>query len=727
MQVTTSKLLTLILSATLFSFQAIARPTVGLVLSGGGARGAAHVGVLKVLEELRIPVDVVAGTSMGSIVGGLYASGMSVAEIEQTINSLNWDYLLEDDPGRANLSLNRKIQEDLFSTEISPGYNNGSVQLRPGLITGQKVELVLQRLTTQVAHISDFDDLPIPFRAVAADIVTGETVVLKSGNLGRAMRASMSVPTIFAPVEVDGRILVDGGIADNLPVDVARQMGADVLIVVDVGSPLRNKDQITNALTVTDQLTRLLTGRNVIASLSSISADDILIKPILGSITAIQFDRAAEAVPLGEAAAREASAELLNLSLSVEDFASYQANLNRVPSGDRTVRSISLDNRSNVADEVLQKRIDVKTGETLSLDQLEENIGRMHSIGIFEKVGYDLVQHRDGVDIDLFATPKSWGPNYLHFGMSVDGYFDGDNSANLILGYTRTDLNKWAGDWTTLLQLGDEPRFLSYFHQPLGVDLKYFVQPSIDLKKTNWGVFNDGDKIAEYRLVENELEFLIGKDFGTRAALALGLSRINGEIELFTGDPTLPEEQFDDGGIIVRFRYDTIDDIDFPSTGNEIRASYYQAHESLGADEDYIQWRLRLNGFRSFGKHTVGLGMKVGGIEDGTASLSRRLFLGGFFNISGLKPNERFGQYLGIVGAVYYRRYDRIKFLSAYLGGTVEYGGVWDDTDDISSENSLFAGSLFIGLDSPLGPILVGWAYTDEGDDLYFIKLGRFF
>jgi NTE family protein len=288
-------------------------------------------------------------------------------------------------------------------------------------------------------------------------------------------------------------------------------------------------------------------------------------------------------------------------------------------------------------------------------------------------------------------------------------------------------VNKWAGDWTSLLQLGDEPRFLSYFHQPLGVDLKYFVQPSIDLKKTNWGVYNDGDKIAEYRLVENEFEVLMGKEFGTRAALGMGLSRIDGKTELMTGDPTLPEEQFDDGGIIVKFRYDTVDDIDFPSRGSEIRASYYQAHESLGADEDYKQWRLRFDGFRSFGKHTVGLGMRVGGTEDGTASLSRRFFLGGFLNISGLKPNERFGEYMGVVAAVYYRKFDRIKFLPTYIGGTAEYGGAWDDTDDISSENSLFSSSLFLGLDSPLGPILLGLAYTDEGDDLVFLKIGRFF
>jgi NTE family protein len=720
------KLLILMLSAASMAVFALDRPRVGLVLSGGGARGAAHVGVLKVLEEMHIPVDVIAGTSMGSIVGGLYASGLSPAEIEQMMITMDWAYVLEDDQSRGDLSINRKRREDTFSVAISPGFSDGRVKLPPGVIQGQKIDLILQNFTTHVAHINEFDDLPIPFRAVATNIVNGEMVVLSSGNLGRAMRASMSVPSIFAPARIDGKILVDGGIVNNLPIDIARQMGADVLIVVDIGTPLRSEDQINNLLSVTDQLMGLLTNENVIESLASISDEDVLISPDMGEITTTSFDKAEEAIPIGEQAARASFDKLNGLAMSDQDYADYQASIDKVELGDRTVKSINLDNGSRLADEVLRHRIDVKTGEPLSLDQLERDLGQIHGLGTFSRVGYDLRQQQDGVDVDVFATPKSWGPNYLHFGLSMDGDMDGENGTNLLVGYTRTEMNKWAGEWTSLVQVGEEPKIATYFHQPLGYNLNYFIRPLLGTKKTNIGVFTDGDKFAEYRLEEHVAELLVGREFAHSAVLALGINRINGEAEVLIGDPSLDEAKYDDGGIIIKSSYDTRDDIDFPSSGMIARASYYKAHDSLGADEEFDQWRLRYSGFKSFGNNTVALGVTLGGTEDGTASLSRRFLMGGFLNLSGLKRNEISGEYAGLARVVYYRKFDKVKFLPAYVGGSLEYGGAWLDKDDINADNSLLAGSVFLGLDSPLGPVLVGWGNTQGGHNTFFTKIGRF-
>ena len=722
-----SRFLSLFFFLAVFSSPSIARPTIGLVLSGGGARGAAHVGVLKVLEELKIPIDVVIGTSMGSIVGGLYASGRTPAEIEETINAMDWDYMLADDQSRADVSLNRKVQQDLFSLSFSPGIREGKLRLPPGAIQGQKIELELQRLTTHVAHITDFDKLPIPFRAVATDIETGNMVVLSSGNLGRAMRASMSVPSLFAPIEIDGHLLVDGGIANNLPVDVARDMGAEVLIVVDIGSPLRTRDQMPDLLTITDQLTRLLTGRNVLASRAKLSEDDIIILPVLGDITSAQFDRSAEAISIGEIAARKIAGRLRHLSLSDQEYDEYLASLNTVSPVRREVTGINLTNKTTLADEVLLNRIDIKTGEVLNLSQLEKDIGQIHGIGIFEKVGYDLSHHPRGVDVDVYATPKSWGPNYLHFGLSMEGEFDSENDTNFVLGYTRTEMNRLGGEWTTLLQIGSEPRILSYFYQPLTKNMGYFVLPAIAVTRTNVGIFSGDTKLEEYRLHENQIELLFGKEFSTRANLGFGINRINGKADALISESSQFEQNYDDGGTIIRYRYDTIDDIDFPSSGGEISASYYQATEALGADTEYKQWRLKADVFKSFGHHTFGVGTELGGTEDGVASLSRKFFLGGFLNMSGLRQDQLSGDYKGLLGAVYYRKFDRIKLLPAYIGGTAEYGGVWRDKDDISAKNSLLGGSLFVGLDSPLGPVLVGWGYTDEGDSVFFAKIGRFF
>ena len=228
-----------------------ARPRIGLVLGGGGARGAAHVGVLKVLEELRIPVDYIAGTSMGSIVGGLYASGMSPQEIEREILAMDWDDLFKDYPSRADRSFRRKRDDDNYAFKARAGFNRGSIQIPLAYIRGQKFDLVLNSLSLGVVDVSDFDRLPIPYRAVAADLETGKEVVLASGSLAQAIRASMAVPAAFDPVEIDGRLLVDGGIANNVPVSVARGMGAEVFIVVDVGSGLFKREDITSALSIT--------------------------------------------------------------------------------------------------------------------------------------------------------------------------------------------------------------------------------------------------------------------------------------------------------------------------------------------------------------------------------------------------------------------------------------------------------------------------------------------
>ena len=242
------------------------------MLSGGGARGAAHVGVLKVLEDLRVPVDAIAGTSMGAVVGGLYASGLDARQIEKLMTSLNWRDAFRDRPAREDLDLRRKQEDEEFLVKFPLGLRDGRVVLPRGLIQGQRLTETLRRLTLPVARLSNFDDLPTPFRAVATDLETGEAVIMGSGDLTTAMRASLSAPGVFAPVERDGRLLVDGGIADNVPVDIARAMGVDIVIVVDVGFPLLPREQLTSIPVISNQMLAILIRRNAQAQLATLAA-----------------------------------------------------------------------------------------------------------------------------------------------------------------------------------------------------------------------------------------------------------------------------------------------------------------------------------------------------------------------------------------------------------------------------------------------------------------------
>src|ERR1700735_4075373 len=286
------------------------RPRICLVLSGGGARGMAHIGVLKVLEELKVPIDCIAGTSMGAVVGGLYASGMTAAQIETTMRSVDWQEAFRDAPPRRDLAFRRKQDDRNFLVRLPLGLKHGKILLPKGFIQGQKLQETLRQLTLPFSNSTDFDLLPTPFRAVATHLETGNAVLMDKGDLAIAMRASMSAPGVFAPVELDGRLLVDGGLAENLPINVARAMHADVLIVSAVSSPVQPRAALDSALTISNQMLAILVRKDSDRQRASLSAQDILIEPDLGSTPPTDFTVPGNVIAGGEAAARNAIAAL---------------------------------------------------------------------------------------------------------------------------------------------------------------------------------------------------------------------------------------------------------------------------------------------------------------------------------------------------------------------------------------------------------------------------------
>jgi NTE family protein len=398
------------------------RPAIGLVLSGGGARGAAHVGVIRVLEEQKVPIDCITGTSMGSIIGGLYASGMTTDELEQTLRTLDWDDALQDDPKREHRPFRRKREDDEFLLQASPGISDrGEIKLPSGFIQGQKLGLVLKQLTLPVAEVDDFDRLSIPFRAVATDIVTGHEVVLGSGDLATAMRASMSVPGAFSAVEIDGKLLVDGGMANNIPVSVAREMGADIVIAVDISTPLATRDEIKNVLSITAQLTGFLTNANAEVSRASLTDDDILIVPDLGDITSADFDRSGEAIPTGRVAAEGKVPQLRRLSLSEEQFTTHVAARKPQPAQPSIIDFVRLDNRSRISDDAISARLHIETGKPLDVPSLERDLNNIYGSDLYESVSYDIVEEDGKTGVVVTAVEKSWGPNYLQGGLALEG------------------------------------------------------------------------------------------------------------------------------------------------------------------------------------------------------------------------------------------------------------------------------------------------------------------
>lgn len=700
------------------------RPKIGLVLGGGGARGAAHVGVLKVLEELRIPIDIVVGTSMGSIVGGLYATGMTPAEIEREMLTMDWYDLFQDAPRREDRSFRRKRDDDLYAFDAKLGVKEGKIEVPLAYIRGQKLHLALNRLTLSVAGVNDFDRLPIPYRAVATDLQTGKEVVIANGDLVNAIRASMAVPAVFDPVEIDGRLLADGGLANNVPVSVARALGAEVLIVVDVGAGLYERKDITTILSVTSQLTGFLFTLNTEHQLSMLHQNDVLIRPLLGNISGGDFTRVGEAVPLGETAAHDHADMLQRYSLDQEQYLHHLAQRVQRQPAPPVVDFIRINNLSHLDDAVIASRINAKAGEPLDVTRLETDIAQVYGLEIFESVQYEFV-HEDGkTGLVVTAREKSWGPAYLQFGLASSNDMQGDALLRLGVLYTQTQVNALNGEWRIGVQIGDEPGIFTELHQPLDPLSRYFISGRVGYLSRDINQFDSsGNRLAIYQVNTTGFELGGGREFGTWGEGRLGFRRESGDAEISVGTPA-PKINVDRGELFVRLSDDKLDDLYFPRSGHYGVLEYRMAREQYGASDDYEQWLFNYIHAFSRGQNTLIGGISTASTVDDDAPLDALFELGGFLRLSGLQEDELSGQHAGLISLVYMRRLLNVQFFKSYAGVSLELGNVWQRAEDIALSNSIAAGSVFIGFDTPIGPLYIGYGRTDSHQYNAYIYLG---
>jgi NTE family protein len=700
------------------------RPRIGLALSGGGARGAAHIGVLKVLEEHRIPVDCIAGTSMGAIVGGLYASGMFPAELETMISHVDWAAAFADRIPRGDRSFRRKRDDDLYLVKNKPGVSRHGLLFPPGLIDGQKIDLLLKRYTLPVVGVRDFDDLSIPFRALATDLATGDTVVIDHGDLALALRTSMAIPVVFAPREIDGRLLVDGGVSCNLAIDVVRQMGADVVIAVDISTPLRGRDELTSVFAITDQLTTIMTRRNTDLQIASLHPGDVLIRPELGAITTASFDRATEAIPAGVAAAEAVLNDLARLSMSAGEYGAYVAE--RSPrSAPPVIDEIRIVNNSHLADGVIAARLHEETGKPLDIERLEKDLDQIFGLELFESVYYDVTSDSGRSVLTVTARERSWGPNYLQFGVAVFEDFEGPNF-NLAAAYTRTAVNRLNGEWRTGVQVGQEPGVFTELYQPLDRRLRTFVHLQASVSERSDNVFDTGgNKISELGLVQYGMTIAGGRELGTWGEVRAGVTRGAGTIKVQVGEPGTPETNFQTGESFVQLHLDELDDVNFPRSGGTLRARIMAGSKALGSDVDYEQGTVEGDYTASLGRWTGRLGGLFATTRNGNAPYQSLFRLGGFTRLSGLEQNELRGQHTALVSALLYRRIRDFGLLSLYAGMSAEFGNVFEERSDIRFENGVAAGSLFLGLDTLIGPIYLAYGRAEGDRDNYYLFLGK--
>ena len=704
------------------SAESLDRPTIGLVLAGGGARGAAHIGVLKYLEDHRIPVDLVTGTSIGAIIGGLYASGLSAREIESLMLEMDWEQALIDDVPRQDRSMQRKFREDQFSIPGTPGYQGGALKIPSGAIQGQNVILALQDMTQHVAHITDFDALPRAFKAVATDIVTGEMVVLDTGNLAVALRASMGVPAFFAPIEVDGRLLVDGGITNNLPIELAQAMGADVLIVVDITSPMLPKSALGNLLTITDQLTRLLVVNNTQVQKARLTADDILLVPDLADFSAVDFSAAADAIKVGEETIKARQQALRPFMQSREAYRAVTKPIVRAP----TIASIELVNETALANTVLRQRIFTKVGDRFNLKQVARDVNRIHGLGHFELVSFTQKQENDQTVLAISADKKAWGPNYLHFGFNLESEFKHDSRVSFLVGYSQQEVSQYGAEWLTSASIGDEPSLESSLYWPLDPAGSTFGYLSGGYSDRALYDYENALRTTVYALRGLEVAAGIGFEYQGSWRTTIGLRRTEGRAHAVSGVSQRSALGFDESSLEWRFVFDTRDDIDFPAHGAIIDASWSLYHEALGSENRYGQWTLRAGRYFEKNEHNLGINLYLGAATD-TPSINSEFHIGGYGLLTGLSTQARRGAAMSVLSAIYYQRYNALPALDGLIGVTLEYGGAWDKTDDVSAAGALGSLGAFIGADTPLGTLQIGFAIAEGGHQNYYTRLGRVF
>ena len=705
------------------------RPKICLVLSGGGARGAAHVGVLKVLQELRVPVDCVTGTSMGAIVGAAYASGTTVEDMQAVMGKMSTRLLFKDLPPREERSVHLKRDDATILAPIELGLGKNGLELPRGLVSGVQLESVLRELS-RAGGIQTFDRLPIPFRAVATDLITGKPVVLSSGDLPGAMRASMSVPGAIDPVRLQGYLLVDGGLTNNLPVDVARSMGADVVIAVNLGTPLLRPEALTSILGVTAQMVSILTEQNVQRSLASLGPRDILILPRLDDFSAADFDHLDVPVPMGEAATRLVADLLAPYALPPEAYAAWEK---RRTSVDRkplpTVDEIRFDGLKLVNPATPLSVMETKVGEPVDQKVLDRDMRRVFGTGDFEHVGYSFLEEPGKRILAVDAVEKSWGPNYLRMGLGLSSDFQGDSFFNLLASYRMTWLNDLGGEFRTDAQVGRTNRIGLQFYQPLQKGPGLFIAPRVEYERRTTDVFGDDQRLASYDTTSTIVAAEVGAQFTRYGETRLGLAYSRSRTSLDTGLPVVaaPPGYQTDVGFTWRALVDQLDALNFPRAGYGGSLEVLGSRKSLGSDFNYTRAELSGTVVKSFEDHTFQLGVKFGQrYGSDTLPPVHQFVWGGLLQQSGYPTGALIGEDLRFARLVYYNRVARWQLLEGiYVGGSLEVGRMGRPLIPGNQEGTLYSGSLLFGVDTPIGPLYLAAGHAARGFNAFYLFLGR--
>ncbi|MFZ2508311.1 MAG: patatin-like phospholipase family protein [Steroidobacteraceae bacterium] len=703
------------------------RPRIGLVLAGGGAKGGAHVGVLKVIEELRVPIDCIAGTSMGALIGAGYASGQPAAEIEKFVTGVDWSNVVGGVGRRRLEPVEQKRVSTEASTPIELGFHNGHIVTPGGLADSSAIDDLLRTYVARARMVPDFNKLPIPFRAVATDMISGDMVVLDHGDLATAMRASMAIPGAFSPVIGNGYILSDVGMVRNIPVDVARNTCAEVVIVVNLVEPPAKPEDLVQATQLLGRSMEVMLEANEKVQLQSLTERDIRIDVPMGDIGTADFERVPETVPLGETAARGVADRLAALSVPENEYTAWRQRITTAQQIEGRVANVRFEGLERVNPEYLRSLTTIKPGDVVDIDAISADARHMSALEEVESVAYRLEGSADEGTLVWLPKEPSIGATVLR--PSLGMYADGGGDLKFLLGVQH--LHRWlngrGGQWRNYLQLGYESLITSSLYQPIDVAQRFFVEPGLFASRSAENLYADGNHVATYRFVDYGGRVETGWNLSRAAQLRAGYVASERRARVQTGLTALPEANFLDAGLTAGFRYDSRDAATFATRGIAAAIEYQKMDESLGSDRDWERIEAAFRTAVPIGKNLMWISL-AGGADLGDNLPGDRAFsLGGPRTLPAFQHDElRVREYWLAQASFLWRLKELvpIKNQAIYGGFGVQAAGLYDRVDFLVEDDEVYGASAYLAGPTPLGTFTLGIGGT-SGAWSVWIALGR--
>ncbi len=700
------------------------RPKIGVALSGGGARGLAHIGVLEWFEQHRIPIDYLAGTSMGGLIGGLYCMGIDPKQLRQIVQEMNWDQLLSAAPAYTDLSFRRKEDRDLYPSPVELGWRKG-LQVQSGLSDAHSIGLLLSRLTLPYSLVPHFDELPTPFRAVAADMVTGERVVLEDGSLAQALQATMAIPGVFPPVEIGGKFLADGGLLNNLPTDVVKTMGADVVIAVDVGTPLKGRESLSSFVGVLEQSIGIMMIESIRQNLL---LADIILSPNLENFTPSDFKAGKTLADLGYQAAQDKAVVLEGLAATPAQWSTHvDGRRSRERQAGLTASFVEVSGPSRRAEQEITQRLEKHSTGDLQTALLETDLNSIYGLGRYRSLTYRgiLRDLQEGLLVE--TRPKAHGPPFIHLGLEVNGAEMDNIRFGVRSRITFFDAGGYGSEWRVDLGVGSRLFAASEYYRPVGGG--FFIAPRAFAQREITDLFQEGDRTSEYRSTSAGVGLDLGYGFGSRTdeiRLGYQLSHIDASVRI--GDPLLPSLEGTISAASLGWIHEGLDSSMVPRSGLrvELRPSWF--FQSPGISGGFPQARLRVSFFKKIGTPNSLFLIGEGGTTfNETAPPAQQLTLGGPFRLGAFGQDEFRGSRLVFSGQGYLHQ---IGSLSGFWGGKI-YAAGWHEIGSVFERAgprdylSVLSGGILA--ETLVGPMFLGGSWGEGGRGKLYFSVGSLF